>query len=154
MSTVKPIPDNPSLVIPMLVCRDAAAEIDFCKAAFAAVELSRRTGPDGAVVHALLTIGRAMVMVHGEALHLASRAPQPDGSSPVVIYLYLADVDAVTERAVAAGAKVLLPVANQFWGDRVGRIIDPSGHVWNVATRVEETSTAERDQRRDSSKTS
>ena len=78
-------------------------------------------------------------MFHGEFASLASRAPLPDGSSPVVIYLYVEDVDSVAERAVAAGGKILLPVANQFWGDRVGRFIDPSGHVWNIATRVEET---------------
>jgi len=119
----------------MLVCRNGAAEIEFCKAAFGAVELSRRSAPDGTVVHATLAVGQAMVMVHGEVPSLASRAPQSDGASSVVIYVYLADVDAVVERAVAAGARVLTPVADQFWGDRMGRIIDPAGHVWNVATR-------------------
>ena len=66
----------------------------------------------------------------------ASRAPQSDGSSPVVIYIYVNDVDTVIERAVAAGARILIPAQDQFWGDRVGRIIDPSGHVWNVASRI------------------
>jgi PhnB protein len=127
--------DARRLVIPMLVCRDAAAEIEFCTAAFAAEELSRRTAPDGSVVHATLSIGGAMVMVHGEYPHLASRAPETDGSSSVVIYVYVDDADAVIERAVAAGARILMPAANQFWGDRVGRIIDPSGHAWNVAAR-------------------
>ncbi len=121
----------------MLVCVDAAAEIEFCKIAFGAVELARRSGLDGTVVHATLTIGEALAMVHGEFPALASRAPPPDGSSPVVIYIYVDDVDRVAERALAAGARILLPVANTFWGDRVGRIIDPSGHVWNIATRVE-----------------
>jgi PhnB protein len=129
------------MLIPMLVCRDGASEIDFCKTAFGAVELSRRPGPDGTVVHATLRIGEAMVMIHGEFPNLASRAPEPDGSSSVVIYLYVEDVDSVIERAVLAGARVLIPAANQFWGDRVGRIIDPSGHVWNVASRVRETLT-------------
>jgi len=124
----------------MLVCLDAASEIDFCKTAFGALELTRRSGPDGTVVHATLMIGEAMVMVHGEYPSLASRAPQSDGSSPVVIYIYVADADTVIERAVAAGARVLIPAANQFWGDRVGRIIDPSGHVWNVAMRAQEAS--------------
>jgi len=124
-------------VIPMLVCLDAASEIAFCKTAFGAVELSRRSGPGGIVVHATLTIAEAMVMVHGEFPALASRAPKPDGTSPVVIYIYVEDADAVIERALAAGAKVLIPAANQFWGDRVGRIIDPSGHVWNVAARAQ-----------------
>ena len=122
----------------MLVCRDAASEIDFCKTAFGAVELARRSGPDGTVVHATLTIGEAMIMIHGEFPALASRAPQADGSSSVVIYLYVPDVDRVIERAVATGARVLVPLTNQPWGDRVGRLLDPAGHVWNVATRLEE----------------
>jgi PhnB protein len=147
MSTVKPIPDSSSVVMPMLVCRDVAAEIDFCKIAFGAVELGRRPNSDGTVAHALLTISGAMVIIEAEWPTLSSRAPQPDGSSPVVIFLYVEDVDKVVERAVAAGAKVLLPVKNQFWGDRTGRIVDPSGHVWTIATRVEETSSAERKQR-------
>ena len=88
-----------------------------------------------------------MIMIEGEWPSLSSRAPQPDGSSPVVIYVYVEDVDAVIERAVAGGARVLLPVKNQFWGDRTGRIIDPSGHVWTISTRVEETSSVERQER-------
>lgn len=147
MSKVKPIPDGVSVVTPMLVCRDAAAELDFCKSTFGAVELGRRSGPDGTVAHALVTIGAAMVMIEGEWPTLASRAPKPDGSSPVVIYLYVEDVDRVIESAVAAGAKVLLPVKNQFWGDRTARIQDPSGHVWTISTRIEETSAAERSAR-------
>jgi PhnB protein len=123
-------------VIPMLVCADAAAEIEFCKAAFGAQELSRRSGADGVVTHATLGIGELLIMVHGETAHLASRAPLNDGSSPVVIYLYLEDADAVVERAVVAGARILTPIADQFWGDRMGRIVDPHGHVWNVASRV------------------
>jgi PhnB protein len=122
----------------MLVCRDAAAEIEFCKAAFDAVELSRRAAPDGTVVHATLKIGEAMIMVHDESPHLASRAPQSDGSSSVVIYLLVDDADAVIAKAVKAGARILIPAANQFWGDRLGRIIDPAGHVWNIASRIKE----------------
>jgi PhnB protein len=147
VSKVKPIPDGVPVVMPMLVCRDAAAEIDFCKTAFGAVELVRRPGPDGTVAHAALTIGGAMIMVEGEWPSLASRAPQLDGSSPVVIYVYVEDVDTVIGRAVAAGARILLPVKNQFWGDRTGRIIDPAGHVWTISTRVEVTSSVEREQR-------
>ena len=147
MSDVKPIPDASSSMIPMLVCRDPGAEIDFCKTSFGAVELGSRPGPDGKVAHALLTISGAMVIIEGEWPTLASRAPQPDGSSPVVVFVYVKDVDAVVERAVAAGAKILLEVKNQFWGDRTGRIIDPSGHVWTIATRIEETSAAEREER-------
>jgi len=147
MSNVKPIPDNSSVVIPMLVCRDVSAELGFCKTTFEAVELGSRPGPDGTVVHALLTIGGAMIIIEAEWPTLASRAPQPDGSSPVVIFVYVENVDKAMERAVAAGAKVLLPVKNQFWGDRTGRIIDPAGHVWTISTRIEETSSEERDER-------
>jgi PhnB protein len=147
MNEAKPVPGGVPVVMPMLVCRDVAAAIDFCQTTFAATELVRRSGPDGRVAHAALTIGGAMIMLEGEWPTLASRAPQPDGSSPVVIYVYVADVDATVERAVAAGAKVLLPAKNQFWGDRTARIIDPAGHVWTIATRIEETSPAERDDR-------
>jgi PhnB protein len=147
MSKVKRIPDGVPVVMPMLVCRDASAELDFCKTTFGAVELVRRPGPDGTVAHALVTIGPAIVMIEGEWPTLAGRAPQSDSSSPVVIYVYVEDVDNVIERAVAAGAKVLLPVKKQFWGDRTGRIVDPSGHVWTISTRVEETSSGQREQR-------
>ena len=133
--------------MPMLVCRDVSAAIDFCKTTFSAVELVRRPGPDGTVAHAALTISGAMIMIEAEFATLSSRAPQPDGSSPVVIYVYVEDVDKVVERAAAAGARILLPVKDQFWGDRTGRIMDPSGHVWIISSRVEETSSEEREER-------
>jgi PhnB protein len=136
MSEPTPTGNGLRMVIPMLVCGDGASEIAFCKAAFGAAELTRRTEPDGTVVHATLSIGSALVMIHGEVPALASRAPQPDGSSPVVIYVYVEEADRTIERAVNAGARVLIPARNQVWGDRVGRIIDPSGHVWNVASRA------------------
>lgn len=123
-------------IIPMLVCKDAAAEIEFCRLAFHAVEVSRRTGDDNAVLHALLRIGTALIMVHGETSHLASRAPEPDGTSSVVLYLYLEDVDAAVARAVAAGAQIVLPAEDQFWGDRVARVLDTASHVWNIAGRT------------------
>lgn len=144
---VKGIPDGSSVVIPRLFCRDVAAAIDFCRNTFGAVEVNRRPGPDGKAAHALMTIGPAMIMIEGEWPSLASRAPTPDGSSPVVIYVYVEDVDKTVERAVAGGAKVLFPVENQFWGDRIGWIMDPSGHVWTIATRVEETSENQRQER-------
>lgn len=121
----------------MLTCRDGASEVAFCKTVFDAVELSRRTGPDGTVIHATLSVASALIMVHGDVPNLASRSPQPDGSSSVVIYVYLEDADATIARAVAAGATVLMPAEDMHWGDRTGRILDPSGHVWNIATRFE-----------------
>ncbi len=128
-------PDNVRMIVPMLVCRDPAAEIEFLKAAFAAVEISRRQADDGSILHATLAIGPSLVMLHHQSPHLASRAPQPDGSSSVVVYLYIDAVDQIVARAVQAGARVLLPAEGAFWGDRVARILDPAGHVWNVATR-------------------
>ncbi|HEU0299714.1 MAG TPA: VOC family protein [Longimicrobium sp.] len=141
------IPDDSPLVIPRLVCGDIAAEAGFCAAAFGAVELNRRPGPDGTVAHALLGIGPAMVMLEREWPVLPSRAPAPDGSSPVVIYLYVEDADATVERAVAAGARVLVPAKDQFWGDRTAWIVDPAGHVWTVAARVEEPAEEQRQAR-------
>jgi len=124
------------MIIPMLVCSDAAQQIEFCKVAFDAVELSRRSAADGRVIHATLSIHESLFMVHDDSPHLGSRPPAPDGSSPVVHYLYCDDVDATIAKAVAAGARVLMTAADQFWGDRVGRVIDPSNHVWNVTTRI------------------
>jgi PhnB protein len=146
-SKVKGIPEDSSVVIPRLVCRDPAAAIDFCARAFGAVELNRRPGPDGTVAHALMTIGPAMIMIEAEWPTLPSRAPRPDGSSPVVIFVYVDDVDQTIERAVANGAQVLVPLQNQFWGDRMACIMDPAGHVWTVATRIEATTAQERTDR-------
>ena len=143
----KAIPDGASAIIPRLVCRDPAAAIDFYTSTFGAVERVRRPGPDGAVAHAMLTIGPAMIMIEGEWPTLTSRAPKPDGSSPVVIYVYVEDVDKTVERAIAKGAQLLVPVQNQFWGDRIAWIMDPAGHVWTVATRIEETTEQERKDR-------
>jgi PhnB protein len=144
---VKGIPDNSSRVIPRLVCRDGAAEIDFCAKTFDAVELNRRPGPDGMMAHALMTIGSEMIMIEGEWPTLPSRAPNPDGSSPVVIFVYVEDVDETVQRAIANGAQVLFPPETQFWGDRIAWIMDPSGHVWTLATRIEETTAQERTDR-------
>ena len=141
---IKGVPDGASVVIPRLVCRDPAAAIDFCAKTFGAVERVRRPGPDGSVAHALMMIGPAMIMIEAEWPTLTSRAPKQDGSSPVVIFVYVEDVDQTMERAVAAGARILLPVQNQFWGDRIGWVMDPSGHVWTIATRIEETTEEER----------
>jgi PhnB protein len=141
------LPAGISPVMAMLVCRDATAEIEFCKATFGASELNVRPGPDGRVAHALLSISGAHVMIESEWPTVASRAPQLDGSSPVVIFVYVEDVDSTFERAVAAGARVLMAPQDQFWGDRTCRVMDPSAHVWTIATRVEETSAEERTKR-------
>lgn len=144
---VKGIPDNSSVLIPRLVCRDPAAAVDFMMRTLNAASFNQRPGPDGKLAHALLTIGPAMIMVEGEWPTLTSRAPTPDGSSPVVLFVYVEDVDQTVERAISGGAQVLLPAQNQFWGDRIAWIMDPSGHVWTIATRIEETTAEERTER-------
>ena len=143
----KGIPEGASAIIPRLFCRDVAAEIDFCTNTFGAVERIRRPGPDGTAAHALMTIGPAMLMIEAGWPGAPSRPPETDGSSPVVIYVYVEDVDAAVERATAAGAKILYPVENQFWGDRIGWVMDPAGHVWTIATRIEETTEEQRKRR-------
>jgi PhnB protein len=146
-SRPKGVPENSSVVIPRLVCRDPAAAIDFCTAVFDAVESGRRPGPDGEVAHALLSIGPDMLMIEAEWPSLPSRAPAADGTSPVVIFVYVPDVDDVVTRGLARGAQVLVPAEDQFWGDRIAWIMDPSGHVWTVATRIEKTTEAQRAKR-------
>jgi PhnB protein len=141
------VPEGASAIIPRLVCRDPAAEINFCVSTFDALELSRRPGPNGTVAHALLTIGSAMLMIEAEWPTLSSRAPTPDGSSPVVIYVYVENVDQTVKRAVAAGAQLLIPPKDQFWGDRTAWVMDPDGHVWTIAARVEEPTEQERKDR-------
>jgi PhnB protein len=140
----KGIPEGASAVIPRLYCRDVEAEIEFCCEALGAVEGVRRPGQDGRAAHAMLRFGAAMLMLEAEWPAVPSRAPNPDGSSPVVIYLYVEDVDATVERAVERGAKLVVPVETHFWGDRIGWIQDPAGHMWTIATRVEETTEDQR----------
>jgi PhnB protein len=141
------VPDNSSVVIPRLVCADPASALDFVIKTFDAVVLNERPGPDGTLAHALFTIGPAMIMIESEWPTLPSRAPKADGSSPVVIFVYVEDVDATVARGIENGAQVLLPLQNQFWGDRIAWLMDPSGHVWTVASRIEETTADERTER-------
>lgn len=143
----KGIPEGASAVIPRLFCRDPVAEIEFCKAAFGADEGVRRSGADGTVAHAMMLFGPAMVMIESEWPEATNRAPAMDGSSSVALYVYVESVDETLERAVARGARVLMPATDQFWGDRTAWILDPSGHVWTVATRIEETTEEQRQER-------
>lgn len=148
MVTVKSVPEGVPALFPMLVCQSPEAEMNFCAAAFGAVEQVRRPGPDGSPIHIAMRINDAFLVVQSEFPDVvASRVPDADGSSPVVIFVYVADVDQALERALAAGAKILIPAQNQFWGDRTARILDPSGHVWTVASRIEETTEEQRAER-------
>lgn len=141
------IPAGASPIIPRLVCRDVAAEAQFCAHALGAQIGVQRPGPDGKVAHAMLLFHSAMLMLEAEWPGVPSRAPASDGSSSVVIYVYVEDVDDTVARAVDSGARLLAPATNQFWGDRTGWIIDPEGHVWTIATRVEETTEPQRQDR-------
>lgn len=141
------IPDDTSVVIPRLVCREPAAEIDFCVRTFGASELGRRADAHERVIHALMRIGPAMLMIEAEWPSLPGRVPAGHGTSPVIIFVYVEDVDRTIERAVAGGAAILVPLQDQFWGDRTAWILDPAGHIWTVASRIEETTAQERDTR-------
>jgi PhnB protein len=143
----KAVLSGASAIIPRLFCRNPAVELEFCVATFQAVERVRRPGPDGTLAHALLTIGGAMLMIEAEWPEAANRAPALDGSTPVALYIYVENVDETLDRAVAFGARTLIAAANQPWGDRIAWFIDPAGHVWTVATRVEETTEQQRDDR-------
>ncbi|HXG27674.1 MAG TPA: VOC family protein [Nevskiales bacterium] len=135
---VKPIPDDMHSVTPHLVCNGAAQAIEFYKKAFGAVEEARLPGPDGKLMHAQIRINGSAVMLADEFPDFGAFGPKTLKGSPVVIHLYVKDVDAAFRRAVEAGATVRMPVADMFWGDRYGQIEDPFGHRWSLATQVRE----------------
>jgi PhnB protein len=130
------IPDGMHALTPHLICAGAAAAIDFYKAAFGAVEKGRIPGPGGTLMHAAVRIGDSTLMLVDEVPDWGLRGPKTLKGSPVTIHLYVDDVDATVARAVAAGAKVTMPVAEMFWGDRYGQLEDPFGHRWSVATHT------------------
>ncbi len=140
---VKPIPDGMHTVTPHLVCAGAADAIEFYKKAFNAVELGKVPGPEGKLLHALIRIGDSPVMLVDEFPAHNSFGPKSLKGSPVTIHLYVQDVEAVFNQAVAAGAKITMPVADMFWGDRYGLLEDPFGHHWSIATHVRDVNPAE-----------
>lgn len=134
----KGIPEGYHTVTPTLIVRDGARAIDFYKRAFGAEETMRMPGPDGRkVMHAELRIGDSPVMLSDEFPEWDTKSPESYGGTPVTLYLYVSDVDAAFKRAVDAGAKVKMPVTDMFWGDRLGKVVDPFGHQWGIATHVE-----------------
>jgi uncharacterized glyoxalase superfamily protein PhnB len=137
------IPQGMHSVTPHLVCAGAAKAIEFYKQAFGAEEGARLPGPDGRLMHATVKIGDSQVMLVDEMPEWGALGPKSLKGSPVTIHLYVDDVDAVVARAVKAGAKVTMPVADQFWGDRYGKLEDPFGHHWSVATHVRDVSMEE-----------
>ena len=143
MANVKPIPDGQSGAIPYLCIKGAAAAIEFYKQAFGAKEVMRMADPSGKVGHAELKVGDAVIFLADEYPEMGFRSPESFGGSPVMIHLYVNDVDALARQATAAGAKVVRPVEDQFYGDRGGKFQDPFGHTWWLATHKEDVSPEE-----------
>jgi PhnB protein len=138
--TTKAIPDGYHTVTPYLVMRDAARAIDFYKRALGATELFRFSTPDGEIGHAEIKVGDSVLMLADEMPDMGYRGPQTLGGTAVSLMVYVEDVDQQFRRAVDAGAKVKQEVKDQFYGDRSGTIEDPFGHVWTIATHVEDVS--------------
>lgn len=143
MAKVKAIPESMHTVTPHLVCANGIDAIAFYKQAFDAVEVSCFLGPQNKVMHAMIRIGDSAIMLSDEFPDWGSFSPKSLKGSPVTIHLYVKDVDAACQRAVAAGAKITMPVADMFWGDRYGQLEDPFGHHWSIATHIRDMSTEE-----------
>ena len=135
---VKPVPDGYHTVTPYLIINGAAQAIDYYRNAFGASELLRMPDPQGRIAHAELRIGDSVIMLADEHHEMGYRAPRTLGGTSVSILLYLVDVDTVFARAISAGGKSLRPVADQFYGDRMGTLEDPFGHVWTIGTHIED----------------
>src|SRR5215212_3725851 len=134
----KPVPEGYHTLTSYLAVDDAAQAIEYYKKAFGAKERVRMAAPDGKIGHAELEIGDSMLMLADPFPQSSTRPPKELGGTSASVFMYVEDVDAVVKRAVDAGATVTMEVADQFWGDRFGTITDPFGHVWSVATHVED----------------
>lgn len=147
MSKVKPIPAGYHSLTPTLTVHNAKEAIAFYKKAFNAEELDICAGPDGKVMHAEIKIGDSILMLNDEFPEYGCRSAKTLGASPQGIFLYVEDVDATFDRAVKSGATAIMPLQNQFWGDRYGQVQDPFGHKWSIASRVEELTKEEIERR-------
>ncbi len=147
--TTKPAPIPPDYVggTPYLYIRGAAKALDFYKRAFGAKEEMRMEGPDGKIGHAEIAIGKARIMLADESPAMGIRSPETLGGTSFSLLLYVENVDAFFKRALAAGAKEQRPVADQFYGDRLGMLMDPFGHQWGFATHIEDVSREEMERR-------
>jgi uncharacterized glyoxalase superfamily protein PhnB len=137
-SSVKPIPDGMPAVTPHLVCAGANKAIDFYVEAFGAEDVCRLAGPEGKLMHGMIRIGGSPVMLVDEFPMPCCKSPLTLKGSPVTLHLYVEDVDAAFKKAVTAGATVVMPLAEMFWGDRYGIVQDPFGHLWSLATHVKD----------------
>jgi len=148
MATVKPIPEGQHSITAGLIVKNARQAIDFYKTAFGARDVSIWSGPDGkSVMHAELKIGDTKIFLGEESTDMGAVSPQSLGDTTVSLNLYTEDCDATFKRAIGAGAKVKTPLADQFWGDRYGKLTDPFGHVWGIATHKEDVSREEMEKR-------
>jgi PhnB protein len=141
----KPIPDGYRTVTPHLMLENTAQAIEWYKRAFGATEKGRHLGPDGKVMHAVIQIGDSLIIMN-DVMH-GQKGPQGYGGSPASLWLYVDNSDEIFNRAVAAGAKVMVPLGDQFWGDRGGALTDPAGYSWWIATRKEDVTPQELEQR-------
>jgi PhnB protein len=146
-TSVKPIPEGYHTVTPYLVVSDSARALEFYAKAFGAQEKVRMAGPDGRIMHAEMQIGDSMVMVADE--NPGCKSAQSSGGSPVSIFLYVEDVDSTFNQAVQAGAKADMPPQDMFWGDRFGKLTDPFGHLWALATHIEDVAPQDMKRRQD-----
>jgi PhnB protein len=144
--TAQAIPQGFHSLTPGLTCKDAAKAIEVYKKAFGATERSRMAGPDGRIMHAELQIGDSMLFLADEFPGM-SAAPVQGAAPSQSVYLYVPDVDATYDKALAAGCQGAMPVSDMFWGDRFGKVIDPFGHHWNLATHTEDVAPAEMERR-------
>lgn len=143
MAQVKPIPEGYRSLTPYLYVRGAARAIEFYKNAFGAIERVRMAGPDGKIGHAELQIGDSIIMLADEHPQAHAKSPETVGGSSNSLHLYVENVDSVVDKALKAGSKLLRPVADQFYGDRTGSILDPFGQMWSIGTHIEDVSPEE-----------
>ena len=143
MAGVKPIPDGYHTITPYLHVRGAVAAIDYYKKIFGATELIRIPGPGGRIMHAEIKIGDSIVMLADENPSTGVMSPQTIGGYSAGILAYVENVDAVVQKAVETGSKALHPIKDQFYGDRSGSVLDPFGHMWTIATHIEDVSVEE-----------
>ena len=147
MAAVKPIPEGYHSITPALVIRNASAAIEFYKKVFGATEKGGRAlGPNGKVVHAELRIGDSIIFLN-DTMGPASEFGPERKIHPLQLHLYVENADTIFDRAVKAGARVTEPLQNMFWGDRYGKIVDPDGHTWAIATHVEDVAPQEMEKR-------
>ena len=145
MTQVAPIPEGFHTVTPHLICEGAAQAIEFYKKAFNAVEMCSMPGPGGKVMHAQVKIGNSIVMLADDFPEWGSIGPKALKGSPMVMHIYVEDVDKAYEQAVAAGGTAKMPPADMFWGDRYGIVVDPLGHSWSIATHKRDMTPEEMD---------